>query len=88
MHWEPRGNASRRSFYGPGLDNYDIALHKITTFTESKTLEIRFELFNAFNHAQFFGPNAVNGNIDSSTFGYVTQAASPRISQVAAKFTF
>jgi hypothetical protein len=83
-----QGNASRRSFYGPGMDNYDIALHKITTFTESKTLEIRFELFNAFNHAQFFGPNAVNGNIDSSTFGYVTQAASPRISQVAAKFTF
>lgn len=82
------GNSSRRPFYGPGMDNFDVALHKITKFTESKMLEIRFELFNAFNHAQFFGPSAVNGNIDSATFGYVTQAAAPRISQVAAKFTF
>jgi hypothetical protein len=70
------------------MDNYDVALHKITKFAESRTLEIRFELFNAFNHAQFFGPNAVNGNIGSATFGYVTQAAAPRIAQVAAKFTF
>ncbi len=83
-----QGNASRRSVYGPGMANFDAALHKMTKFAESKTLEIRFELFNAFNHAQFFGPNAVNGNIDSATFGYVTQAAPPRISQVAAKFTF
>jgi hypothetical protein len=82
------GNASRRSFYGPGMDNYDIALHKITKLAEQKMLEIRFELFNACNHAQFFGPNAVNGNIDSATFGYVTQAAPPRVSQVAARFTF
>jgi hypothetical protein len=83
-----QGNASRRSFFGPGMDNFDMALHKITRLRESKTLEIRFETFNTFNHAQFFGPNAVNGNIDSATFGYVTQAASPRISQVPAKFTF
>jgi hypothetical protein len=82
------GNASRRSFYGPGMDNHDMALHKITKVTESKTLEIRFESFNAFNHAQFFGVGAVDGNISGSTFGYVTHAASPRVSQIAAKFTF
>jgi hypothetical protein len=70
------------------MENFDMALHKVTTFRESRTLELRFETFNTFNHAQFFGPNAVNSNIDSATFGYVTQAASPRISQVAAKFTF
>jgi hypothetical protein len=82
------GDASRRSFFGPGMNNFDMALHKITKFTESKTLEICFELFNAFNHAQFYGPNAVNGNIDSATFGYVTQAAPPHVSQAAVKFTF
>jgi hypothetical protein len=82
------GDASRRSFYGPGMDNFDLALHKITKFTESKTLEIRFEMFNAINHAQFFGGSAVDGNINSSTFGYVTHAASPRVSQIAAKWTF
>jgi hypothetical protein len=82
------GNAARRSLYGPGMDNYDVALHKITKFTESKTWELRFETFNAFNHAQFFGGSAVDGNISSATFGYVTHAAPPRISQVAVKFNF
>jgi hypothetical protein len=83
-----QGNAARRPFYGPGMENFDVALHKMTKFAEAKTLELRFELFNIFNHAQFFGPNAVNGYIDSATFGYVTQAAPPRIAQVAAKFNF
>ena len=82
------GNSSRRPFYGPGMDNYDVALHKVTKLTESKSLEIRFETFNALNHAQFFGGSSVDGNISSATFGYVTRAASPRISQVAARFSF
>jgi hypothetical protein len=82
------GNAERRLFYGPGFDNFDISLRKITKFSESRALELRFEAFNAFNHAQFFGGSAVDGNINSPTFGYVTHAASPRISQIAAKFTF
>jgi hypothetical protein len=82
------GNAARRMFYGPGLHNFDIALHKVTRFGETRALELRFETFNTFNHAQFFGASAVDGNINSSTFGYVTHAASPRISQVAVKFTF
>jgi hypothetical protein len=82
------GNLARRPFYGPGMANYDMALHKLTKVGESRTLEIRFEAFNAFNHTQFFGPNAVDGNINDATFGYVTHAASPRIFQVAAKFTF
>jgi hypothetical protein len=82
------GNSSRRPFYGPGMENYDVALHKITKFTESKSLEIRFETFNALNHAQFFGSSSVDGNISSATFGYVTRATSPRISQVAARFNF
>jgi hypothetical protein len=49
------GNASRRFFYGPGINNYDIALHKLTRITESTSLEFRFETFNTFNHAQFDG---------------------------------
>jgi hypothetical protein len=82
------GTSSRRFFYGPGMANYNIAIHKLTKLTESKTLELRFETFNAFNHTQFFGDDFVDGNVNSSTFGYVTHAAAPRISQIAAKFTF
>jgi hypothetical protein len=53
--------------------------------TESKTLQLRGEFFNIFNHAQFSSPN---GNITSSAFGLVTSAAAPRIGQVGIKFIF
>jgi hypothetical protein len=51
------------------MDNYDMALLKTTNITESKSVQLRVEGFNTFNHAQFFGPQAVDGNIDSGTFG-------------------
>ena len=82
------GNAQRRFFYGPGTDNYDMALLKIVRLTESKSLQFRLEAFNVFNHAQFFGPQAVDGNISSSTFGEVVSAAHPRLVQLGAKFMF
>ena len=56
--------------------------------TESKSLQFRVEAFNVFNHAQFYGPSAVDGNINSSTFGQVLSAAPPRLVQVGAKFIF
>jgi hypothetical protein len=82
------GNAKRRFFYGPGLDDYDLALQKSVPLTESKSLQFRFEGFNVFNHAQFYGPSSVNGNINSATFGQVVSAAPPRLMQVAMKFVF
>jgi hypothetical protein len=82
------GNAKRRFFYGPGIDNYDMALLKSVKLTESKSLQFRFEGFNVFNHAQFYGPASVNGNINSSTFGQVVSAAAPRLMQAAIKFIF
>jgi Carboxypeptidase regulatory-like domain len=82
------GNAMRRYFSGPGLDNYDMALLKSTTITESTKLEFRAEAFNVFNHAQFMNPNGVVNNTGQGGFGYVTGAHDPRIMQVALKFLF
>jgi hypothetical protein len=82
------GTAKRRFFYGPGMDNYDIAILKNVRLTEAKSLQFRVEAFNAFNHAQFFGSQAVDGNIDSSTFGSVVSAAPPRLVQLGAKLFF
>ena len=82
------GNASRRYFHGPGMENFDMALLKNLRLTESKSLQFRLEAFNVFNHAQFFGPQAVDGNISSSTFGQVVSAAPPRLVQLGVKFTF
>jgi hypothetical protein len=82
------GNADRRVFYGPGINNFDMALLKNVALTESKSLQFRLEAFNVFNHAQFYGPASVDGNVSSSTFGYVVSAASPRLVQLGAKFNF
>jgi hypothetical protein len=82
------GDAKRRFFYGPGADNFDVAVAKSLSLTEAKALLFRVEAFNIFNHTQFNGPSAVDGDIGSSTFGNVVSAASPRILQAAVKFKF
>jgi hypothetical protein len=82
------GTAKRRFFCGPGMDSYDMALLKNVRLTESKSLQFRLEGFNTFNHAQFFGPQSVDGNIGSATFGQVVSAAPPRLVQLGAKFIF
>ena len=82
------GSASRRSFHGPGMFNSDIALLRDFKVSEAKALQFRWESFNTFNHAQFFGPVAVNGDINSNLFGQVVKAAPPRLMQAALKFTF
>jgi len=82
------GNAPRRFFYGPGISNLDMALRKDMQFSESRSLELRLETFNILNHAQFYGPAAVDGNITSANFGKIVSAAAPRLMQLAAKFNF
>jgi hypothetical protein len=82
------GTAPRRLFYGPGIENFDIALFKNLRITERWAVQLRLETFNTFNHAQFFGPASVDGEITSSAFGQVVSADSPRLVQVAAKIRF
>jgi hypothetical protein len=91
------GTSKRRFFHGPGADNYDAAFSKNLPLTESKSLLFRVEAFNAFNHAQFNGPGAIDGNIgtlksdgsiSNSTFGDAIGAAAPRVVQGALKFNF
>jgi len=82
------GDSGRRFFSGPGINNFDLTVEKTTRFAESKSLLLRLEAFDVFNHAQFYGPLSVDGNINDSTFGQVVSAAPPRLLQLAAKFTF
>jgi len=90
------GNARRRFFAGPGLNNWDIALLKDTAIKEGMNLEFRAELFNAFNHTQFGQPD---GNITDTQqtdpdgritggFGAITTANPPRIVQFSLKLLF
>jgi hypothetical protein len=52
------GNASTGNCYGPGLNNWDIGLHKEFKLTERVKMEFRFEFFNAFNKTEFQGVNS------------------------------
>jgi hypothetical protein len=79
------GNARRRFFHGPGSDDTDLALAKSTTLLDGKELQLRAEAFNVFNHAQFFGPASVEGNVGSATFGQIVSATAPRLMQVSAR---
>ncbi len=79
------GNAARRFFHGPGLNNWDVALHKTTSISERFSAEFRVEFFNVFNHTQFNNPN---GNVASRSFGRVSSAHPARIGQVALKLNF
>jgi len=82
------GDAGRRIFHGPGIENFDVQISKSIALTESKLLELRVEAFNIFNHAQFYGPASVDGEVNDPNFGQVVSAAAPRLMQVAAKFRF
>jgi len=82
------GTAARRFFSGPGMVNFDVALQKNLPITESKSLQFRVETFNTFNHAQFFGAAAVDGNISDASFGQIVNSMPPRLMQVAMRFVF
>ena len=82
------GNARRRFFSGPGMENLDATLSREVRLGENRSFEFRAEAFNAFNHAQFFGPSTVEGNISSGTFGDAVSAMPPRLVQIAARLRF
>ncbi len=80
------GNSRRTICCGPGITNIDLGIHKVIPLREATNLEFRTELFNFFNHTQFFNPD---GNIsDGTNFGQVSQAHDPRLIQVALRLTF
>jgi hypothetical protein len=82
------GNAGRRPFSGPGSFNTDLVLQRNFEIHETNELRFRVEAFNVFNHTQFFGPAAVNGDVDNSLFGHVVNTADPRLIQLALKYSF
>jgi len=82
------GNAMRRFFVGPGINNFNLAILKDTKIKETKDLEFRAEAFNVFNHAQFDNPSGNFNNPGQNGFGYVTAARDPRIMQMALKLLF
>lgn len=82
------GNARRRFFSGPGMENMDATVARRFLVRDGRAMEFRAEAFNLFNHGQFFGAAAVEGNISSGTFGQAVSAMSPRQMQMALRYRF
>jgi hypothetical protein len=72
--------------------NTDLSFIKHLPIREGIRLDFRTEIFNLFNHAQFFLPGGSSGMQDISqlsSFGKVTQTVNnPRLIQFALKLTF
>jgi hypothetical protein len=81
------GNAPRSICCGPGINNWDMSFSKQTKFGERWQMEFRADVFNIWNHAQFY---TVDGNISNQggTFGQVLHVRDPRLLQFALKFHF
>ena len=93
---EARVDSSLRA---AGINNWDIALFKTTTFGPEQRFGIQFrtEFFNTFNRVQFgFPGTGYNGDNEVSASGVLnngfgtvtTQANNPRLIQFALKFLF
>jgi hypothetical protein len=79
------GNSGRGVLVAPGNFNVDLGVHRNFQFTERWRASFRWEMFNAFNRANFGNPNAAIGN---PVAGQISGTAPARIMQLALKLMF
>ena len=79
------GSAPRNSVIGPGYAAVDAALAKTWPVRGRAQLELRWEVFNVLNRANFDLPNRVFG---TPNFGRIFSAKNPREMQVGLRLTF
>jgi len=82
------GNAPRyfSNLRGDGIRNVDASLSKEFTIREGKSLQVRAEMFNAFNHQRFAFPDLGSGD---GALGTVTSTTNNfRRVQFGARFEF
>ncbi len=91
------GTSSNDEFIGPGLINFDFSVFKNIAAGGNRRLQLRLEMYNAFNHDQFTATgvdtsavfNYVTGVQTDAAFGRLTGATfSARRIQLGARFTF
>jgi hypothetical protein len=68
----------------PKFFNYDMGIGKWWGLGELRRLQFRVEMFNVFNHPDFFEPDTNLG--DNKTFGTITSAYPARSVQFGGKF--
>jgi outer membrane receptor protein involved in Fe transport len=79
------GNLGRNTLIGVGSWNLDFAIFKRFPIREKMQVQLRWELFNVMNHANFAAPNA---NVSSITVGTITSASAGRVMQIGLRLVF
>lgn len=86
--------SGRNAFRGPGKYNLDLGIYKTTKVTERLSLQLRGELYNAFNHSNLYVVGSDN-DVSAITFvsakrGYAGGNVTPerRNIQLALKLIF
>jgi hypothetical protein len=79
------GNAGRNILTGPGVNTLDTALSRRFSLPRDSSLQVRFEMFNVLNHANFLLPNRT---VDSPQFGTISGAGPARQGQIGVKFAW
>jgi carboxypeptidase family protein len=79
------GNSARNILTGPGLSVWNVVLAKSFRLSEEARLQFRWEMFNAFNRANFSNPST---NISGGDFGLVGGASSGRSMQFALRIDY
>jgi hypothetical protein len=79
------GNSPRTLCCNSPINNWDFGVFKRTPINERVRVEFRTEVFNIFNHAQFYG---VDGGTSNTTFGQPLKVRDPRLLQFALKILF
>ena len=87
------GTLGRRSIYGPGASQVDLSLSKnLHLNEEGMRIQLRVDLFNAFNHTNFGGvdTNTRGGGSDDirGGFGRITSTRPGRETQLSIRFDF
>ena len=89
------GNSRRGQFRGPNLRTVDVAAVKRVTLRGSTRLDLRFEVFNLFNRANFGNPTliafagATAGEAPLGSFGRIrSTVTSARQMQLGARVSF
>jgi len=79
------GNEPRFSFYGPGINNWDMALMRNFPYRERLNVQLRGEFYNVMNHPNFKNPNTTIGN---KLYGAITSDNGARVMEVALRIFF
>jgi hypothetical protein len=79
------GNSGRGILIGPGMFNVDLGIQREFPVDDTRRFQFRWEMYNAFNRANFSVPNAAIGN---PTVGQISGTDAARVMQLALKFYF